>query len=95
MIPGGTNNIAEFLAIVHALALTPNETTPVYSDSQTARCWVYKGYCRMESIRNDELRQIAVRANTWLRENPLQKKRVQTWQTKHWGENPADFGRKN
>ena len=38
----GTNNIGEFLAIVHALALMKqkNINMPVYSDSRNALSWV-------------------------------------------------------
>jgi len=38
----GTNNIGEFLAIVHALALLQQKgiEMTVYSDSKTAQCWV-------------------------------------------------------
>ena len=32
-------------------------------------------------------------AEKWLRENAY-KNRVLKWETKRWGENPADFGRK-
>ena len=41
----GTNNIAEFLAIVHAMALCLQQgvRTPIYSDSRTAMAWVRNG----------------------------------------------------
>ncbi len=97
-IDEGTNNIGEFLAIVHALALLQkhDKPTPVYTDSVNALKWVAKKKCNTKLIqteRNKLLFEWIARAEKWLRENnysnPLLK-----WETKQWGENPADFGRK-
>ena len=94
----GTNNIGEFLAIVHALALLHQKGSniPVYSDSRTAIGWVKKGRANTklaETSRNAELFALLDRAETWLQThafaNPVLK-----WETTVWGENPADFGRK-
>ena len=94
----GTNNIGEFLAIVHALALLKKHGSeaPVFSDSRTALSWVKKkkANTRLERTpRNGELFELLQRAETWLQthtfRNPLLK-----WETEWWGENPADFGRK-
>lgn len=94
----GTNNIGEFLAIVHALALLhqKNSNIPVYSDSRTAISWVKKKKANTklaETTRNAELFELLDRAETWLTThrfaNPILK-----WETTYWGENPADFGRK-
>lgn len=94
----GTNNIGEFLAIVHALALLHQKGSniPVYSDSRTAIGWVKKGRANTkleETPRNAELFELLDRAETWLNThryaNPVLK-----WETTVWGENPADFGRK-
>ena len=41
--PNGTNNIGEFLALVHALALLQKKnepTTAIYTDSATALSWL-------------------------------------------------------
>ncbi|WP_288428441.1 ribonuclease H family protein [uncultured Spirosoma sp.] len=94
----GTNNIGEFLAIVHALAFLhqKNSNIPVYSDSRTAIGWVQKKKANTkleETGRNAELFELIDRAETWLKThrfaNPVLK-----WETTVWGENPADFGRK-
>ncbi|AUD07208.1 ribonuclease H1 domain-containing protein [Spirosoma pollinicola] len=94
----GTNNIGEFLAIVHALALLhqKNSNIPVYSDSRTAIGWVKKKKANTkleETARNAELFELLDRAESWLQThrfaNPVLK-----WETTVWGENPADFGRK-
>lgn len=94
----GTNNIVEFLAIVHALALCKqwHWKVPIYSDSKIALNWVKDKRARTNhpvTEKNKKLFDILARAERWLLdneyENPLLK-----WQTKAWGENPADFGRK-
>lgn len=95
----GTNNIGEFLAIVHALALCSQQglhTKTIYSDSYNAILWVNKRHCKTKLERTPEteqLYQIILRAERWLQthtwSNPIIK-----WNTKDWGEVPADFGRK-
>lgn len=95
----GTNNIGEFLAIVHALALLDQrgETMKtIYSDSYNAILWVNKRKCKTKLERNDKtekLFEIIARAEKWLAthryKNPIMK-----WETQKWGEVPADFGRK-
>ncbi len=94
----GTNNIGEFLAIVHGLALLKqkNLQMPVYSDSRNALNWVKQKQCKTKLERTDKteaLFQLIGRAEKWLKENstncPLLK-----WETDRWGEIPADFGRK-
>ena len=95
----GTNNIGEFLAIVHALALLDkmgNTTKTIYSDSYNAMLWVSKRQCKTKLERTpqtEQLYQIVARAERWLQthkySNPIIK-----WETKKWGEVPADFGRK-
>lgn len=95
----GTNNIGEFLAIVHALAMLHKKNdphTPIYSDSKIAIGWVKKKKANTKLERtayNGELFDMISRAEKWLHshswKNPLLK-----WETEDWGENPADFGRK-
>lgn len=94
----GTNNIGEFLAIVHALALLKQKGSaiPVYSDSYTARLWVQKKKCKTQLERNaktETLYKIIERAENWLRNNSYPNEVVK-WNTTEWGEIPADFGRK-
>ncbi len=94
----GTNNIGEFLAIVHALALLKkhNSSLPVYSDSKTAISWIRNKKSNTKlapTSRNSELFELLIRAEIWLKGNNFQNK-VLKWETKMWGENPADFGRK-
>lgn len=95
----GTNNIGEFLAIVHALALAWQKglhTKTIYSDSYNAILWVQNGKCKTKlerSPQTDYIFQLIIRAEYWLQthkwRNPLIK-----WETQQWGEIPADFGRK-
>lgn len=94
----GTNNIGEFLAIVHALALLKkhNSDVPIFSDSKTAISWVKakKANTKLEpTSRNSELFELIERAEAWLKDNNY-KNKILKWETKWWGENPADFGRK-
>ena len=98
-VKNGTNNIGEFLAIVHALALLTNKkdnTTPIYTDSRTALSWVKKKKANTKlkaDKTNTSLFEMIVRAEKWLKnnhwENPILK-----WDTENWGEIAADFGRK-
>ena len=95
---GGTNNIGEFLALVHALAWLHRRGLdwPVYSDSSTALAWVRAGKCRTEVERtpeNETLFALVARAEAWLEEHGLANP-VYKWDTQAWGEIPADFGRK-
>jgi ribonuclease HI len=94
----GTNNIVEFLAIVHALAYCKkiNSNLPIYSDSRNAIGWVREKVVRTElqkSEKNKKLFELIERALKWLNENTYENE-ILKWETKAWGENPADFGRK-
>lgn len=94
----GTNNVGEFLAIVHALALCKRNKwkMTIYSDSWNALLWVRQKKCNTRlkiDERTKPLYELIRRAEIWLKTNdyitPLLK-----WQTDAWGEIPADFGRK-
>jgi ribonuclease HI len=94
----GTNNIGEFLAIVHGLALLKKKSSDkiIYTDSKTAISWVKKKSCNTKLERNDKNKPVfdlVDRAILWLKENSYATIIVK-WETKAWGEIPADFGRK-
>ena len=94
----GTNNIGEFLAIVHALALLKKLDSDkiIYTDSKTAISWVKKKTCNTKlerSEKNEALFELVERAIIWLKQNSYTTTIVK-WETKAWGEIPADFGRK-
>ena len=96
--PVGTNNIGEFLAIVHGLAYLKkhNLAQPIYSDSVNAISWVRQKLCKSKLPVNDktqQLWQLIHRAEQWLRSNSYTTV-ILKWDTDHWGEIPADFGRK-
>jgi ribonuclease HI len=96
--PEGTVNIGEFLAIVHALAYLQQQHSswPVYSDSRTAIAWVRSGRVKTRlarSVKNEPLFRLVDRALKWLDENRFTN-RLLKWETRYWGEIPADFGRK-
>ena len=97
--PDGTNNVGEFLAVVHALTwlMKHEKEMPVYSDSENAISWVYTGECRTQlkhTPRNAPIFVLIRSAENWLAENELRDDAVLKWDTDLWGENPADFGRK-
>lgn len=98
-LPGGTNNIGEILAIVHALALLDKKgdtTTPIYTDSLTAKGWYKKKKINTKlepTPQNKKVIELVQRAEKWLQtHNPPNQ--VLKWDTESWGEIPADFGRK-
>ena len=94
----GTVNVGEFLALVHGLALLKKQGSniPIYSDSRTAIAWVERKVANSKMPRtenNKELFELILRAEKWLKENTYENK-ILKWETRFWGEIPADFGRK-
>jgi ribonuclease HI len=95
----GTNNIGEFLAIVHALALMKQKgiCMTIYSDSRNALSWVKQKKCKTKLERTpktEELFQMIERAENWLKTHTYADIPILKWETEEWGEVPADFGRK-
>jgi ribonuclease HI len=93
-----TNNIGEFLAIVHGLAYLQQHQSnlPIYSDSRTAIAWIKKKHANTKlalTPRNKPVFELLQRAERWLVDNKFSNK-ILKWETEYWGENPADFGRK-
>ena len=94
----GTNNIGEFLALVHGLALLKKmgNNMPIYSDSRNAMLWVKQKQCKTKLERNAvnaPIFDLIARAEAWLHNNHYDN-RIIKWETDQWGEIPADFGRK-
>ena len=94
----GTNNIGEFLALVHGLSFLKQKKSllPIYSDSKIAMSWVKSGQCRTNlqiTSENKSLFDLVKRAEIWLKNNTYTTT-ILKWETKAWGEIPADFGRK-
>ena len=94
-----TNNIGEFLAIVHALALYKKqgkELKIIYSDSANAISWVIQKKCKTKYERNKDNSKLfddIGRAVNWLKNNSYETK-ILKWNTEAWGQIPADYGRK-
>ena len=96
--PIGTNNIGEFLGIVHGLAYLKQHHLDLilYTDSKTALSWVRRKECRTKlplTPQTADLWNIIRRAEAWLQNNTYTTE-IRKWDTDHWGEIPADFGRK-
>lgn len=96
--PDGTNNIGEFLGIVTGLAWLKqnNLSLPLYSDSRNAITWVKQKKANtklVQTAKNKELFDLLERAEDWLHNNTYSTP-ILKWETKAWGEIPADFGRK-
>lgn len=96
--PEGTNNLMEFLALVHALGYCKqkNILLPIYTDSRTAISWVRNKKVKTRQPRtekNKQLFDLIDRALVWLKENEYSNQ-ILKWETKVWGEIPADFNRK-
>ena len=98
-IPHGTSNIAEYIAIVDALKIlkeSGDNDKVIYSDSVTAIRWV-KDKRPNTAIKygkdTKEVFRLLNEATAWLKSNKI-KNNIFKWGTYHWGENPADFGRK-
>lgn len=95
----GTNNVAEYLALIHVLAFlkkTGNDHTVVYSDSVTAQSWVRNRGHKSKltrTARNGKIFDMLQRADAWIQNN-VSHNRVLKWDTDRWGEIPADFDRK-
>ena len=94
----GTNNIGEFLALVHGLAFLKqkNSSLPIYTDSKTALAWVKAKKAKTKLEKNGinaTLFELVSRAEAWLQENKYTTE-ILKWETSVWGEIPADFGRK-
>jgi len=93
-----TNNVGEFLALVHGLGFLKQQQSNriIYSDSRTAMSWVRQKKCKTklkQNRQNKELFELIQRAENWLKQNTVSTK-ILKWDTKSWGEIPADFGRK-
>lgn len=94
----GTNNIGEFLALVHGLAYLKKKNSDriLYTDSKIAMSWVRQKTCKTKlkrTAKNAVVFDLVSRAENWLKQNTYTTKIVK-WETKAWGEIPADFGRK-
>ncbi|KAB7671216.1 viroplasmin family protein [Bacillus sp. B1-b2] len=94
----GTNNIGEFLGIVHALSHLEKEgkATTIYSDSMTALAWVRNKKANTTLFRDErteKLWNMIESAEKWLATHSYTNK-ILKWDTNNYGEIKADFGRK-
>lgn len=96
----GTNNIAEYLAIIHLAAIlkkSGNIATPIYTDSKNTLAWLRRGGSKTTLARTPQTEptlDLLARADAWLAANGPIENPILKWPTEEWGEIPADFGRK-
>lgn len=97
----GTNNIAEYLAMIHVAALLKRDadtTTPIYTDSRNTMSWLRRGASHTTLPRNGSTAStwaLLDRADAWLKNNGPIQNPILKWNTEEWGEIPADFNRKH
>lgn len=96
----GTNNIAEYLAMIHLAAMLQKQgdfSTPIYTDSKNTFAWLRKGRSKTSLEENSNTAstlELLRRADQWLAANGPIRNPILKWKTDQWGEIPADFGRK-
>ncbi len=96
----GTNNIAEYLAMIHLAALLQkagDTRTPIYTDSKNTLAWLRKGRSNTSlaaTPKTAPVLELLRRADAWLAANGPIRNPILKWKTELWGEIPADFGRK-
>lgn len=93
-----TNNIAEYIGVCHALGYAKkidNTYNVIYTDSQTAISWVNNKSCKSNF---DTGKYIDLAKKIWKCDMFLVSEKrlpmLKKWETKEWGEIPADPGHK-
>lgn len=99
-----TNNIMEFIALAKGLKWIDRRgiRIPLYSDSAVAISWIKDGDCVCRTTHRPPKGTIACAqldgAEKWLRQlkhdNPELLDLIRKWDTREYGEIPADFDRK-
>jgi ribonuclease HI len=94
----GSNNIGEFLAMAHALALFKkrNITAAVYSNSETAHVWIKNKIDKTKLPRDEKNAptfDLIARTEDWLGQNEYSND-ILKWDTDARGDIPADYRRK-
>lgn len=96
--PVGTNNIGEFLGLVTGLVYCKTKAIdlPIYTDSMTALSWVEKRKCNTGFFTSTDAATLQTTVNNAesILAKYVFKTQILKWDTKSWGEIPADYGRK-
>ena len=96
-IGDSTNNIAEFIGLTHAINYAiKNNYTKVYSDSVTAIAWVRNKKANTtlaKTPKTEKSLELVSKSEKYLMKLDINYMTyVEKWDTKKWGESPADFG---
>jgi len=95
-----SNNMAEFLALMQALILSDSlkVSTTIFIDSWIAIAWFKNKRCYSRITLDDRTRdvyELIAECIDWLKKNKHRKlNTVILWQTRQWGQIPADYNRK-
>ena len=90
----GTNNIAEYLAMIHLAALLAargDSTTPIYTDSKNTLAWLRRGGSRTTLTRRPDTAatlDLLARADAWLAANGPIRNPILKWPHRAVGRNP-------
>jgi len=90
-----SSNMAEYIAIYKASLWCElnNKEMIIFSDSTNAIIWSKSGKSNPQIHSNsNSIRLLQLKADSHFTNT---KKKIYYWNKKIWGENPADFGRKN
>ena len=88
-----TNNYAELAGIGAGLQWAiANDEKILWTDSKIAMIWIKSGKLGPTVHERDALMKMITKIRKLLEENPQLE--IRKWETKTWGEIPADFGRK-
>lgn len=91
------HNIGEFFALVRAVkyAIENKLDLPIFTDSTTALSWYYAKEVRSDVLEDNPKLQPFVEAGLAYLKSLKTLPKIQKWETKQWGEIPADYGRKS
>jgi len=90
-----TNNVMEFLGLVDAIKYAlKHKISVIYTDSVTAMVWVKKKECNTTIDNKNPISKEINKAIEFLHSIDCKSVEIEKWDTKKYGDIPADFARK-